>query len=429
MTASSACSPYPNGVEQPPNLPLVLSFSEPSATLAVGLVNRLLDVPQDATLIVQVEGEDIIRPVVRRVTPRVPGSTDAQVTFEHLPPGDLRVVVTAIDGSCRPFARAYGEAVVVAGRSQTVSLALTPVAADTAMPIECPPVPPSPAPSALPSHPPTGTVLAVVPVGTRPAALAAADQVWVTDADDGTVRRISLAGEALGATVVGGEPRGVGVDRDGAAWVALADASAVVKLGPEGQLLGRVGVDRSPWDVAVDAWGRAWVTHLDKKTVTVLAPEGAVVESYRVEKEPAAVAIGADATAWVVSARRDLVLRLSAEGAFQGESVVGRGPADVAAGPDGHAWVVTRGDGRLVELDETGTEVASHALGGTPVAVAVDDTGRCWVAGEGDGSVRLVAGGTVRSFTVGGAPSGLAFDAAGDVWVLDGTGVVKRLAR
>jgi YVTN family beta-propeller protein len=263
--------------------------------------------------------------------------------------------------------------------------------------------------------PQTNRVVASVPVGARPTAVAVGeDAVWVASADDGTVSRIDPDTQKVVKTIGIGAPAiDLAVERDDV-WVATGTAGTIAHIDPrENAVTATVdlkGSDpflpNSVYAVAADgsavwiAAGQRTVLRMDGRTHEVVAridvgfaPVGVAVGEgatwtatteervLRIEPStnaitariptafPVAVAAG-EGAAWVAMGS-DSVWRIDpASGAVVDTIPVGKGPLGVAAG-GGSVWVANGGDGTLSRIDpRTSRVVATVALGYTPSAVS-----------------------------------------------------------
>jgi YVTN family beta-propeller protein len=278
--------------------------------------------------------------------------------------------------------------------------------------------------------PKTGKVVADVPIGGRPVAIAiGAGGVWVANADDQTIVRIDPKTKKVVKTI-----GGLGTDVSevavgfGAVWVAggndgtltridpsLNAPGAPIDLGPGGELV------RQPVFLVATGAGNVWVTHGNK--VLRIDPGAGDVTKTIASDRPQGLGIGAgsvwvtqlnehllrvDATTGKLTADRDLssqlfsplvqdgslwlvayanettqVLRLDPSTLVQqGAAIpftVKRFPFDLASGA-GALWTVTPVDGALWRIDPT-TDRARKVvvLGHHPIAVAAGD-GAVWVA-------------------------------------------------
>ncbi len=271
--------------------------------------------------------------------------------------------------------------------------------------------------------PASGRIVAEIPVGARPGALAfGSGSLWVANLDDRTISRVDPEGDAVLRTIpVGDSPLDV-TTAAGAVWsvstVPGADSVTVRRIDPGfDEIVKTIRVASFPQGSASVAAGRGiWVapslgllTRLDPASNTRTA-------EIDVASSPTSVAVGRDAV-WVADTFADTVTRVDPTGALS-TIPVGHGPAAVAIGA-GAVWVVDGLDDSLVRIDpETRAVTTTIHVGHSPVAVAVG-AGAVWVANNRDGTISKVDPrrlGVVKTIPVGGRPAHLLF-AARRLWV------------
>jgi YVTN family beta-propeller protein len=285
--------------------------------------------------------------------------------------------------------------------------------------------------------PKTNELVAEVPVGIKPGAVAVGEGgVWVANAEDETVSRIDTQTREIRRTIpVGGLPSDVTVG-GGTVWVALGALGELTRIDPdqddavspfpalsghapcnapraslafargvvwfvcENGLLGRInpstrkarsieaGLLTSPRavrrvfsDVAF-GFGSFWfankaeneIVEVDSATIQNLGP-------VTVGRAPTAIAVGADSL-WVTNFDDDTVFRIVA-GRDQARTFdvfpVGDGPVDVAVG-EGGVWIASSRDRVVTRLDpDTGKVVARIEIGNEPRRIAAGG-GAVWVS-------------------------------------------------
>jgi YVTN family beta-propeller protein len=243
--------------------------------------------------------------------------------------------------------------------------------------------------------PHTNRVVADIPVGSRPTAVAVGrDAVWVANADDGTVSRIDPRTRKVVTTIGIGAPAiGLAVDR-GTVWlangtggtVALVDARANVVAetidlrGPNAILPNSVYAVAAAGNAVWAAAGYGSVIRLDRQTHEVAAK----VDVGEVALD---VAVGEGAT-WVADNTEHVVRIETATNTVTARVAIASMPVAIAAGENG-VWVVTV-DGSLWRVDpETASVTATIPVGKRPLGVAADD-GSVWVANAGDGTLSRI---------------------------------------
>ena len=278
--------------------------------------------------------------------------------------------------------------------------------------------------------PESGVVVADVPVGVQPEAVAADERsLWVANVADGTVSQIdiskrrvvasfapnvgieALAAGAGGAWIAdGGRGRAVRLDAGtgrvadavrfptstefpgssgaaavglGSLWVANAKLAAVFRIDTgRGRIGARVDVGNDPTGVAVGE-GAVWVTDSSDNTVTRIVPVGAgaaaVTDPIPLGNGPGPIAAG-EAAIWVANSRDDTVSRINpTTRAVEALIPVGRLPSGIAVGA-GAVWVANSLSGTVSRIDpRTNRVTKTITLGGAPHSVAVAG-GRVWVS-------------------------------------------------
>ena len=242
-------------------------------------------------------------------------------------------------------------------------------------------------PAAVPANSVTeldesGSVVASVPVGTNPMALASSKAgIWVVNAGDDTVSRISPATHAVQQVIdVGHDPRTLVVTGDD-----------------------------------------LWVTNFTDGTVSrINVPAGRVVDTIPVGSGPDAIAAG-PAGLWVANSGDNTIQRIDTTTGAAGD------PVDVDDGPDGLAvdgtsvWVANGRSGSVMRIDaRTGDQMTTPIPVGSGPRGIVRVGDHVWVADELSQSVTriTVATGHTHSIDVGDGPTAIAA-LGGSVWVVE----------
>ncbi|MGE5273911.1 MAG: BTAD domain-containing putative transcriptional regulator [Verrucomicrobiota bacterium] len=249
--------------------------------------------------------------------------------------------------------------------------------------------------------PKTERVVAQIPVGARPMAIAAgAGAVWVANADDETVSRIDAKTRKVVKTIGVGLPVSDIAVGEGAVWVAGGPVGKVVRIDPD---------------------TNAVVQTLDLSGPDKLAPAGAYT-----------LAVGAGAV-WVSSGSGN-ILRLDPKtGALRGSVAVGQTPVEVAIA-GGDVWTALL-DGTTIRIEPNSKLVTRMTGPSAPLSVAAGG-GFVWVGDEGPAfappgspAVWRIAPATVsplQQIPVRGEPIGIAVG-SGAVWVACGPGGLARI--
>jgi YVTN family beta-propeller protein len=272
--------------------------------------------------------------------------------------------------------------------------------------------------------PNTNKLVADVPVGRRPGAVAFGEgAVWVANLDESTLSRINPKTREVERLIAmeGVLPSDVAAG-NGGIWVADGRSNTVVRVSPGANEV----VDRIPtrdcagyeatiavgegavWfvcDVELEridplsghalplrylglgprgiatGLGAVWVSNGDNTVSRISARTNQVTDTANVADDPRDLATGYGAV-WVSAFAADKISRIAAAEAGVGiasETIqVGDGPVDVAAGAAG-VWVANSRDGTVSRIDpHTNEVVETIRLGKSPQAIAVGG-GAVWV--------------------------------------------------
>ena len=259
-----------------------------------------------------------------------------------------------------------------------------------------------------------------VPVGTNPIALAASrGAIWVVNAGDDTVSRISTSTHAVQQTIdVGHDPRDLVVTGDDL-WVTNFADGTVSRINVEdNKLVDTIDVGSGPDAIAAGPAG-LWVANSGDNTIQPIdTTNGKPGDLAYVGDGPDGLAVD-DTSIWVANGRSGTVTRIDAStgnpmtspirvgsgprGIVRvGEDVwvadelsqsvtritvaspshtrsygVGDGPTDIAV-LDGSIWVAEKYSGDLVQIDPSTDKIERIAVRAPVHGVAVAD-GRLWV--------------------------------------------------
>jgi YVTN family beta-propeller protein len=267
---------------------------------------------------------------------------------------------------------------------------------------------------------PSGTVTAVVPVGSSPSSVASGvGAIWASNYNDNTVSRIDAASHAVVQTIpVGSTPSGLAVGA-GAVWVANNFRGTVSRIDPAAdRVVQTIAVGNGPSGVAV-ANGSVWVTDSTDGTLTRIdAITGAVRDTIALGGSAIGVVAGEGAV-WVSDSANGRVLEVDPQSDQVTQAIsVGTGPGSITVA-DGSVWVANSLDGTVSRIDPlTNQVIATIPVGDGPDAVAAGDGG-VWVANQfGRHVVRIdpVTNAITRRIWTGNDPRGLAI-AGGLLWV------------
>jgi YVTN family beta-propeller protein len=266
----------------------------------------------------------------------------------------------------------------------------------------------------------TGRILAAVPAGDRPTAVAAGEgAIWVTSFDARTLAKIDPKRRELVRTLgVGATPSAVAAG-EGAVWVAHEFAGTVSRVDRDAMtVVETIPVGAGPSAIATGA-GAVWVANRVDGTVTRIDPATSGTKTIRVGDGPVAVAVGTGAV-WVANGLESTVTRIDPATNGVARRAIGLRfmPGALAVGE--HAvWVTGPGTDSVSRIDPATDRVsATIRTGDNPTGIAVSD-GSVWVAQSADGSLAQIdqrTGRLVRSTRVGAHPDGVV-PGDGAVWV------------
>ncbi|MDX6637741.1 MAG: hypothetical protein QOJ01_1252, partial [Solirubrobacterales bacterium] len=279
--------------------------------------------------------------------------------------------------------------------------------------------------------PGSNTVVADVPVGGTPTAIAAGDgALWVLNADDQTISRVDPATRAVKTFGTGGVPLDIAVG-EGGLWVGNGRRGRAQFVGPSATSVARLDTETNGLLASV-ALPRRRQGHLNTNADHLAVGAGAVWAvgpDFSVSRiDPGTAEIVGSAShvaAEAVAAGPDGVWARTGDGTLV--RLDRRGPririesstlAGIAVG-EGAVWATAPHDGKLWRVDQEAQLVARPIdVGEGASAVAVGD-GAIWVANALNGTVVRVDPATnrvVATIEVGGTPRRLAI-AGGRVWV------------
>lgn len=222
----------------------------------------------------------------------------------------------------------------------------------------------------------------------RSAALAA-NALWLTEEDSGTVSRLNPDTGAIVASVpVGKKPEGLAAGA-GAVWVPNWASDTVSRIDPQSnRVVATIPVARGPTDVAL-AQESVWVTNEKSRSISRIDPSAnRVTATIPIDGRPVAIAASRNAL-WVENFNTDIIWRIDPETNQAASIRVGRGRHLIAAGRDA-VWVSNSVDNSVSRIDPaTNRVVATIKVGRTPIGLALTrDT--LWVANFSDGTVSRI---------------------------------------
>jgi YVTN family beta-propeller protein len=323
-------------------------------------------------------------PALRAVPPSVAETPDPDLELAAAgPPAAARTLPAAIAVGFRRHRRlAVGGGAVLLGAAITTTLV-------TVLPAGSPGLRRLSANSIGLIDKQTNRIVADVPVGARPVAVAfGEDAVWVANAGNGTVSRIDPTTKKVVQTIggIGSSPVDLAV-AGGMVWVANGGDGTLSEIDPHTNSV---------------------VETIDLKGPNTLAPE-----------ETNAVAAGMGSV-WVASGLHR-VLRISPEtGDVRARIDVGSEAVALDVG-EGAVWAATSAERAIRIEPRTNALVARLPLDVLPVAVAAGG-GSLWVAGIVVNQVWRLnpdTGGVAQTISFEGPVAAIAVD-AGSVWIASG---------
>lgn len=172
------------------------------------------------------------------------------------------------------------------------------------------PSPPIPTPSPTPLLPAVGSIVAAIPVGQQPGAMAAGGgSIWVTAPVDGAVWRIDPSTDSVVATIAVGEPGELSVGAiaadDMSVWVGTDGGMTLARIDPTtNRVVASIALDSRIGDVMRIGHGAVWVQSLEENRVLRIDIASNTVGASISVETPDDIAITANAV-WVVHAARD----------------------------------------------------------------------------------------------------------------------------
>jgi YVTN family beta-propeller protein len=209
---------------------------------------------------------------------------------------------------------------------------------------------------------------------------AGAGSVWATSPEKRTVYRIDPATRAITQTIrVGAGANGMAYD-NGDLWVANAESGTVSRISSKAGLLSTIGIGSAPTAVAAGL-GEVWVTDQMGGAIYGISPSSGrlMTATLNLPSRPYGIAVGAGSL-WATSPGADTVMRIDPLAHRVLQTIpVGVRPTAIAFG-FGSVWVANEQDGTVTRIDP-GTDAVTETIpvGDGPAALAVASTG-VWVA-------------------------------------------------
>ena len=269
--------------------------------------------------------------------------------------------------------------------------------------------------------PDSNRVSGAVPVGIRPATIAAGDgTVWVANYDDETLSRIDPDTRAVQQYVsLPRTPTGLATGA-GAVWVANGLTGEVTRVDP-----GPPAVAGDPFNASFRGTagsvtvgeGAVWATFSGGEIAKIAPSTSEVLATGVVGSSPSAIAAG-EGWVWVTNAGDNSLSKVNPRTTSEvHEFSTGSRPRSVAVGA-GAIWVANENDDNVTRFDAASGSAQNIPVGDGPTGITYG-AGAVWVANAGDGTVSRIdpeSGDVVRTIHVGNRPAGVAYG-EGAVWV------------
>jgi len=281
-----------------------------------------------------------------------------------------------------------------------------------------------PANSVAVIDPGTNRIEDVVPVGSRPIAVAVGEgAVWVANVEDGTLSRIDPRTRKVVRTVGLGTPATDVAVGFGSVWVANGSAGTLSRVDPRSSAVAETlqpaastGVVSPVAQAVTVGFGSVWLTSGPERVLRLDPATGAVSARIAAAVEPTSLAAGEDAL-WVGSLGGRIARIEPRSDAVTDRIPVSGSTISVAAGA-GAVWaaVCCRTVWRIDALRNVVEQTVT--VGAEPSSVAVGE-GAVWVTSYSEGTVSRIDPATndvVATIRVGHRPLDLAVG-HGAVWV------------
>jgi YVTN family beta-propeller protein len=272
-------------------------------------------------------------------------------------------------------------------------------------------------------NPRSGSITAIVGVGTRPTNLAAAPNgvLWVVNFDDGTLSRVDPSGKEPSKTIgTRGNPTGLAAGAE-AIWVADGFSGTLLRIDPvTATILVGIPLKTGLSGVAVGEDGTPWVVNrLDGTLAKIDTRSNSVAATVAVGSGPSDVTVSAGAV-WVANELDKTVYRVDpASVSVTAHIALLDQPTEIAGGA-GAIWVAGRAANSVSRIDPNTNSVSSTiSVGEAPTSIAVSGNS-VWVSNSQAGSIMEIDATAKpprvrRTIPVGNSPDGIAV-AHGDVW-------------
>ncbi len=232
--------------------------------------------------------------------------------------------------------------------------------------------------------------------------------LYVADAANGTVSKVTPAG--VSSTFVSGldGPIGLAFDATGNLYVANAGNNTVSVVSPAGVVTNTIHGFDDPGGVAVDPAGNLYVANTDSDTVSKVTPAGVVSTFASGFVEPLGLAFHAG-NLYVANSASDTVSEVSPAGAVSTLVSGLNGPLGLAFDAAGNLYVTVGGNNSVSEVTPAGV-ASTLATGFDEPSGVVLAAGNLYVANSDNGTLSEVTQIVEVPFTLGGsATSGVDF--------------------
>lgn len=259
--------------------------------------------------------------------------------------------------------------------------------------------------------------------------------LWFTEADAGTLGRVTPAGAVSEFTLPNGaqsELGGIAVGPDGNLYFTEFGANQVGRITPAGTVteVATLQANAAPLGIVAGPDGAMWFTETQRDVIGRLTLDGQLTE-VAVDQEPArsgvanfpkSIALGPDGNLWFTLANDTHVGRITPGGVVTLFATSGVAQSDLAAGPDGALWftvpagnqigrITPQGDVRLFQVP---------TIASTPSGITTGPDGNLWfLERASDQLARITPSGAITEFPLpaGTGPASITVGPDHALWI------------
>ena len=256
----------------------------------------------------------------------------------------------------------------------------------------------------------------------------------------------NFAGGTIVSTLAGSgqfsRPWGVAVDASGNVYVADANNNRICKVTAAGEVTTMSDQFNAPYGVAVDASGTVYVADSGNNRICKVTAMGEVTTLSDQFNSPYGVAVDASGNVYVADVGYNCIFKLTAAGEVTTMSDQFNGPYGVAVDASGNVYVADAGNNRICKVTAEGEVTTLSDQFNSPYGVAVDANGNVYVADSDNHCIRKVTAagevttlaGSSQGYADGAGtaarfdyPTGVAVDASGTVYVADYNNLIRKI--